>query len=90
MERLEGRVVVYSIVGCPHCLKAKSTLQELRIGFVDVDLGRFPEHVREWLRQRTGGKSSVPQVFFNSVLIGGNDDLQKLIADKEAFDAALA
>ena len=26
---LKGRIVVYSIVGCPHCLQAKSTLQDL-------------------------------------------------------------
>ncbi len=41
-------------------------------------------HVREWLRDRTG-KSSVPQIFFNERLVGGNEDLQKLVADEDKF-----
>ncbi len=37
----KGRVVVYSIVGCPHCLKAKSTLQEKKLTFTDVSVDRY-------------------------------------------------
>ena len=35
---LKGRIVVYSIVGCPHCLAAKSTLQDLGLSQTFTDL----------------------------------------------------
>ncbi|XP_071117898.1 uncharacterized protein [Haliotis cracherodii] len=76
---LKGRVIVYSILGCPHCMRAKNSLQELRIPYSDVGLDKFPQ-CRQDLQTRTG-KKTVPQIFFNAVHVGGNDDLQKLIAE---------
>ena len=35
-----GRIVVYSIVGCPHCLKAKSTLREQGLSYTEVSVDR--------------------------------------------------
>ncbi|XP_046565783.1 uncharacterized protein LOC124274466 [Haliotis rubra] len=76
---LKGRVIVYSILGCPHCMRAKNSLQELRLPYSDVGLDKFPQ-CRQELQTRTG-KKTVPQIFFNAVHVGGNDDLQKLIAE---------
>lgn len=75
---LQGRILVYSILGCPHCMRAKSTLQELNLPYTDVRLDIYPKSVREYVQQRTG-RSTVPQIFFNATHIGGNDDLQKLV-----------
>ncbi|XP_020775994.2 LOW QUALITY PROTEIN: uncharacterized protein zgc:152951 [Boleophthalmus pectinirostris] len=80
MEEMEssppGRVTVYSIVGCPHCVQAKATLGRLGVPVCDVDVGKHPE-LRARVKELTG-RSTVPQIFFNSVHIGGNDDLQKI------------
>lgn len=84
---LKGQVVVYSIVGCPHCMKAKNTLREKGIPYTDISLDKFPK-CREELISKTG-KKTVPQIFFNATHVGGNDDLQSLINDKERFDALL-
>lgn len=75
--RALGRVTVYSIQGCPHCLQAKATLGRLEVPVCEVDLGRHPE-LRATVKELTG-RSTVPQIFFNSVHVGGNDDLQKLV-----------
>lgn len=72
-----GRVTVYSIQGCPHCVQAKATLGRLGVPVCDVDVGRHTE-LRARVKELTG-RSTVPQIFFNSVHIGGNDDLQKLV-----------
>lgn len=72
-----GRVTVYSIQGCPHCVQAKATLGRLEVPVCDVDIGRHPE-LRARVKELTG-RSTVPQIFFNSVHVGGNDDLQKLV-----------
>uniref|UniRef100_A0A3B3V4Q6 Zgc:152951 n=1 Tax=Poecilia latipinna TaxID=48699 RepID=A0A3B3V4Q6_9TELE len=72
-----GRVTVYSIQGCPHCVQAKATLRSLGIPVCEVDVGLHSE-LRVKLKELTG-RSTVPQIFFNSVHVGGNDDLQKLV-----------
>ena len=72
-----GRVTVYSIQGCPHCVQAKATLGRLGVPVCDVDVGRHPE-LRARVKELTG-RSTVPQIFFNNIHVGGNDDLQKLV-----------
>ena len=72
-----GRVTVYSIQGCPHCVQAKATLGRLGVPVCDVNLGKHPE-LRAVVKELTG-RSTVPQIFFNQVHVGGNDDLQKLV-----------
>ncbi|XP_053295572.1 uncharacterized protein zgc:152951 [Pleuronectes platessa] len=79
-SRAPGRVTVYSIQGCPHCVQAKATLGRLEVPVCDVDLGRHPE-LRAAVKELTG-RSSVPQIFFNNVHVGGNDDLQKLAPEE--------
>lgn len=71
-----GRVTVYTIQGCPHCVHAKATLWRLGVPVCEVDLGKHPE-LRARVKELTGC-STVPQIFFNSVHVGGNDDLQKM------------
>ena len=85
---LKGRIVIYSILGCPHCLQAKSTLQDLKLPFTDVSIDRFPPHVREWLKDKTG-KTSVPQIFFNKTYIGGNAEFQAMIKNADEFQKVL-
>ena len=70
-----GRITVYSISGCPHCLAAKKRLKDENLEYMEVGVDRFPARVRAWLQQRTG-KTSVPQIFFNSKYVGGNKELQ--------------
>ena len=82
---LKGRVIVYSIVGCPHCMRAKNSLQDRGLPYTDVSLDSFPQ-CREDVKHRTG-KNTVPQIFFNAVHVGGNDELQALMEDKARFDA---
>ncbi|KAM9347020.1 uncharacterized protein ABDE67_011345 [Symphorus nematophorus] len=84
MEEFEsntlGRVTVYSIQGCPHCVQAKATLGQLGVPVCDVDVGKHPE-LRARVKELTG-RSTVPQIFFNNVHVGGNDDLQKLAPEE--------
>ena len=56
--------------------------------FIDVSVDRFPPHVREWVKEKTG-KTSVPQIFFNAAYIGGNKELQVALDDPEKRKEAL-
>lgn len=64
-------------------------MQDLGLLYTDISLDRYPERIRDWLVIRTGGKSSVPQIFFNDHHIGGNDQLQRLVEDKRRLDEAI-
>uniref|UniRef100_A0A3Q3IP55 Uncharacterized protein n=1 Tax=Monopterus albus TaxID=43700 RepID=A0A3Q3IP55_MONAL len=75
-----GRVTVYSIQGCPHCVQAKATLRCLEVPVCDVDVGRHPA-LRARVKDLTG-RSTFPQIFFNNIHVGGNDDLQKLAPEE--------
>ncbi|RVE58154.1 hypothetical protein OJAV_G00206280 [Oryzias javanicus] len=75
-----GQITVYSIQGCPHCVQAKSTLERLGVPVHDVDMGSHSE-LRAKLKELTG-RSTVPQIFFNSVYVGGNEELQKLAPEE--------
>ncbi|XP_077435221.1 uncharacterized protein LOC144060013 isoform X2 [Vanacampus margaritifer] len=72
----KGRVTIYSIKGCPHCLQAKAFLAPLGVPICDVDLSEHPE-LQEPVKKLTG-RVTVPQIFFNSQYIGGKEKLQKL------------
>ena len=47
--------------------------------------------LRKWLKYATGGKTSVPQIFFNKRYVGGNHELQTIIsaADKKEWQDLL-
>lgn len=53
-------------------------LGKLGVPVCDVDIGKHSE-LRAKVKELTG-RSTVPQIFFNNVHIGGNDKLQKLAA----------
>lgn len=72
-----GQVLLFTIPGCPFCARAKKLLGDLKVPYVMVNLERFPERRSEM--QERAGKSSVPQIFFNSKHIGGYDDMKKLV-----------
>ena len=51
-------------------------------------MDRFPSYVREWVKDKTG-KTSVPQIFFNEVHIGGNKELQAILDDPAQKETVL-
>ena len=52
-------------------------LTDLQVPFVDVNLEKYPE--RRYEMQERTGRRTVPQIFFNSMHIGGYDDIKKLV-----------
>ena len=78
MPEMKGRIIVYSIVGCPFCIRAKGRLEELGLTFSDINLDSNAA-ARQQLIERTG-KKTVPQIFFNATHVGGFNELNKLVS----------
>jgi len=73
-------VTVFSRTGCPHCARAKAALRDAGIDFESLELNN--EYSDRTLRAVSGAKT-VPQVFVNGDLIGGADDLERWLADRQ-------
>lgn len=68
------QVVIFTRAGCPHCARAKEMLQQGGFKYVEMPL---EDGVRNTVLGAVTGRSTVPQIFLNSELIGGADDLEK-------------
>ncbi|CAG0884457.1 unnamed protein product, partial [Cyprideis torosa] len=83
-----NEVIVYSLTGCRHCLASKAAISEKGLSYREVLVDEYPFGVRDWLTQKTG-KTSLPQIFFGSLYVGGNDELQRAIKDSRTWSLLL-
>jgi len=70
-------VTIITKPGCPYCAKAKLLLEQNKMPYEEVVLGR--DATLRTLRAITGSEM-VPQVFIDGDHIGGSDDLEKHLA----------
>jgi glutaredoxin 3 len=81
-----AKVVVYSKVPCPYCVRAKSFLTEKEIAYDEIDLTDKPEEI-EKIKNETGWRT-VPIIMINGKLVGGYTDL-KALDEEGKLDAML-
>ncbi|MCH7830547.1 MAG: glutathione peroxidase [Proteobacteria bacterium] len=76
--KLPHDVTVFSRVGCPHCVRAKTLLREAGIEFEELLLNH--DYTDQTLRA-VSSAITYPQVFIDGRHIGGADEVAKWIAD---------
>ena len=72
-----NKVVIYTSSLCGFCYKAKSLLKRKNILFDEINVDMNYEKKKEMIN-RSNGRTSVPQIFFDNQHIGGCDELYKL------------
>lgn len=72
-----SKVEIYTTPICPYCARAKGLLDDKGIAFQEIDVF-MDNKMRETMRQRAGGRTSVPQIFIAGQHIGGCDELVAL------------
>lgn len=72
-----ARVELYTKDWCGFCARAKRLLTDKGVTFEDYDI-TLGGPKREEMIERTGGPSSVPQIFIEGVHVGGSDELAAL------------
>lgn len=70
-------VDIYTIRYCPYCQDAKDLLSRKGISFHEIDASANRE-LRKQMIERTGGRSTYPQIFIGATHVGGCDDLYAL------------
>lgn len=73
------QVVVYSSGLCPYCYRAKALLNSKNAPFREVNVDINPS-ARVEMREKAGGRNSVPQIFIDGEHVGGCDELYALDA----------
>lgn len=73
-------VTLFTKAGCPHCAKAKETLNEKGYKYEEIELGKDTNLTA---MRAVSGSHTTPQVFIGGKRIGGNEELQQYFADKK-------
>jgi glutaredoxin 3 len=67
-------IEIYTKDWCGFCARAKRLLRDKGVDFEEVDITLGGPRAEEMVA-RTGGRTSVPQIFIGGAHIGGCDDL---------------
>ena len=77
---MNKNLIIYTSSLCGFCYRAKSLLKKKNIPFEEIDIDLDYSKRNEMIK-KSGGRTSVPQIFFKDQHIGGCDDLYKLEED---------
>lgn len=69
-------ITMYTVSGCPYCVRAERLLRDRGIAFTEVNLDR-ERNFRRVVMEATGGYT-VPQIVIDGTPIGGSDELAAL------------
>jgi glutaredoxin 3 len=72
-------ITIYTRGWCPYCQAAKALLKRKGAAFTEFDVERDPEALKA-MKERSGGRMSVPQIFIGDTHVGGSDDIHALDA----------
>ena len=71
------KIEIFTQVFCPYCARALSLLRKKGVEFQEIDAPGGSAARAEAIA-RSGGKTTVPQIFIGGTAIGGCDDLMAL------------
>lgn len=74
-----AKVTIYTTPICPYCQMAKQLLARKGVAYEEIDVMRSPA-LRAQMRQKAGGRNTVPQIWIGERHVGGCDDLLDLDA----------
>jgi glutaredoxin 3 len=72
-----AKIEIYTSPHCGYCARAKQLLKRKGVEFTEFEVS-MDDALREAMTKRTGGRTSVPQIFIDGKYIGGSDDLHAL------------
>ena len=71
------QVTIYTTAACPYCRRAKDLLRRKNIAFTEIAVDG-DARARKEMTERALGRMTVPQIFFDTVHVGGCDELHEL------------
>ena len=74
-----ARIEIYSSLLCPYCYRAKKLLDAKGVDYEEIDLMLKPWRRAEMI-ERSGGRTSVPQIFVDGSHLGNCQEMLALEA----------
>ena len=72
-----AKVEIFTTPFCPYCARAKTLLTRKGAAFEEFD-APHGSPAREDAVRRSGGRTTVPQIFIDGTHVGGSDDIHAL------------
>ncbi len=76
------KILIYSSLICPYCIAAKKIFENQKLKYTEILIDNNPKEKKKMI-SLSGGRVTVPQIFFDDDHIGGYDDLTRLIENKD-------
>lgn len=77
-----SNIIIYMKPTCPYCVKAMGLLSSKNVKFEKIDISGN-DNLRTQMIEKSGGRTTVPQIFIHGKHVGGCDDLHALDAKGE-------
>jgi glutaredoxin 3 len=68
------KITIYTASLCPYCHMAKELLRSKGVKFDEIDV-TGQAGLRSVMREKAGGRNTVPQIWIGETHVGGCDDL---------------
>ena len=79
------KITIYTGPVCNYCDAAKRLLKRNNLEFNKIDISSGPEVLNEMIN-KTNGKRTIPQIFFDNEHIGGYVEIRELEKNKKLVE----
>ena len=79
------KITIYTGPVCNYCDAAKRLLKRNSLEFNEIDISSGPEVLNEMIN-KTNGKRTIPQIFFDNEHIGGYVEIRDLEKNNKLID----
>ena len=79
------KITIYTGPFCNYCDAAKRLLKRNSLEFNEIDISSGPEVLNEMIN-KTNGKRTIPQIFFDNEHIGGYVEIRELEKNNKLND----
>ena len=79
------KITIYTGPVCNYCDAAKKLLKRNKLEFSEIDISSGPEVLNEMIN-KTNGKRTIPQIFFDNEHIGGYVEIRELEKNNKLND----
>ena len=79
------KITIYTGPVCNYCDAAKRLLKRNNLEFNEIDISTGPEVLNEMIN-KTNGKRTIPQIFFDNEHIGGYVEIRELEKNNKLND----
>ena len=79
------KITIYTGPVCNYCDAAKRLLKRNSLEFNEIDISSGPEVLNEMIN-KTNGKRTIPQIFFDNEHVGGYVEIRELEKNKKLVE----